>query len=76
MPSRDADVELHFICLVEKEKSLYELDGRRHGAVNRGPTTAARFLKDAAKYLQTMIDRDPDRVSFNMMALVKLPNEE
>ena len=35
----------HFIALVSKGGHLYEMDGRKAGPVNHGPTTDASFLE-------------------------------
>ena len=35
----------HFIALVHKGGSLYEMDGRKDGPINHGPTTADSFLQ-------------------------------
>lgn len=37
VPNLEDDVELHFVTFVEWEGQLVELDGRRRGAVGRGP---------------------------------------
>ena len=37
VPNLEDDVELHFVTFVEWEGQLVEIDGRRKGAVGRGP---------------------------------------
>jgi len=44
-PDRDEKVDLHFIALVAKDGSLYELDGRQERPTNHGPTTPDSFLE-------------------------------
>lgn len=58
-----------FICFLEREGSLYELDGRKAGPVNHGPTTPESLLKDSVMVIRGFMERDPDNVQFNMVAL-------
>ncbi|CAE7255346.1 uch1, partial [Symbiodinium necroappetens] len=37
-PQADADVDAHFICFVEKDGELFELDGNKAFPINHGPT--------------------------------------
>lgn len=67
-PAPGEEVLLHFIALVHKDGSLYELDGRRRAIINHGPTTPENLLRDAAKVAQKFIDRT-NSVNFNMIAL-------
>ncbi|CAJ1345828.1 unnamed protein product [Effrenium voratum] len=70
-PEAHADVDAHFICFVEKDGDLYELDGNKAFPINHGPTdgdllgTAGRVIK------ANFMDKDPESINFNMMALVK-----
>ncbi len=41
-PAADEEVDLHFIAFVQREGSLYELDGRKAGPINHGPRFACR----------------------------------
>lgn len=34
------EVDTHFVCFVEKEGHLYELDGRKSFPINHGPRSA------------------------------------
>lgn len=63
------DTNLHFISFVGIDGCLYELDGRKSGPVNHGPTTPETLLQDAAKVIQLFMARDPDDVHFNIVAL-------
>jgi ubiquitin carboxyl-terminal hydrolase L3 len=38
----------HFVAFVEKEGSLFELDGRKDGPINHGPTTPETLLEARA----------------------------
>jgi ubiquitin carboxyl-terminal hydrolase L3 len=60
---------LHFISFVAVDGDLYELDGRKAGPVNHGPTTPETLLQDAVKVIQGFMQRDPNNVQFNMVAL-------
>jgi ubiquitin carboxyl-terminal hydrolase L3 len=79
VPSNEEDVDLHFICFVEQNGHLFELDGRKKGPVNHGIIVNG-LLEDAAKVIQTQfLDQDPgmfifiikpvDSLNFTMMAL-------
>jgi len=70
-PEATADVDAHFICFVEKDGDLYELDGNKAFPINHGPT-AGDLLGTAAQVIKAkFMDQDPESVEFNMMALVK-----
>ncbi|XP_050342939.1 ubiquitin carboxyl-terminal hydrolase-like [Nymphalis io] len=63
-------VNNHFITFIHKNGCLYELDGRKTLPINHGPTTAENFLEDAAKICRQFIEREPDHIGFNVVALV------
>ncbi|XP_046410689.1 ubiquitin carboxyl-terminal hydrolase isozyme L3 [Neodiprion fabricii] len=68
-PGDDSPVNHHFITFVEKDGSLYELDGRQSIPVNHGASTADTFLDDAVRVCREYMARDPDEVRFSMVAL-------
>ncbi|XP_070554218.1 ubiquitin carboxyl-terminal hydrolase isozyme L3-like isoform X2 [Ptychodera flava] len=68
-PSREEEVNLHFIAIVHKDGELYELDGRKRFPVNHGKTSADSFLQDAAGVCQKFMARDPSELHFTMVAL-------
>mmetsp|Transcript_24285 Transcript_24285/g.45933 ORF Transcript_24285/g.45933 Transcript_24285/m.45933 type:complete len:241 (-) Transcript_24285:67-789(-) len=69
-PEATADVDAHFICFVEKDGDLYELDGGKAFPINHGPT-GGDLLGAACKAIKVnFMDQDPDSIRFNMMALV------
>lgn len=71
-PDATARTDHHFICFVEKDGDLYELDGGKFAPINHGPT-AGEFLAAAAQVIQgKFMATDPDSIHFNMMALSKL----
>ncbi|EDW03859.1 ubiquitin carboxyl-terminal hydrolase [Drosophila grimshawi] len=59
----------HFIALVNKEDTLYELDGRKSYPVSHGKTSAETFVRDAAKVCKEFMARDPDELRFTVLAL-------
>ncbi|XP_015127218.1 ubiquitin carboxyl-terminal hydrolase isozyme L3 [Diachasma alloeum] len=69
-PQEDAPVYHHFVAYVEKDGSLYELDGRKPFPINYGPTTKDQLLETATKVCGEYMARDPDDVRFTMIALV------
>ena len=68
-PPAEENVNHHFVAFVQKEGALLELDGRKFGPINHGPTSPATFLEDAAKVCKTFMTRDPDEVRFTIVAL-------
>ena len=54
---------------VKVDGHLYELDGRKSGPIVKGPSSNDTFLFDAARACQEYMSRDPDNISFNMVAL-------
>ncbi|KAH8392565.1 hypothetical protein KR215_011717 [Drosophila sulfurigaster] len=59
----------HFIALVNKENTLYELDGRKSYPISHGKTSDETFVKDAAKVCKEFMARDPEEVRFTVLAL-------
>lgn len=68
-PDADEDVDLHFIAFVEKDGSLYELDGGKEGPINHGPTTRDNFLEDTSKVITKLFAVNPEDVRFNLIGL-------
>eukprot|EP00735_Rhodelphis_limneticus_P015488 TRINITY_DN9761_c0_g1::TRINITY_DN9761_c0_g1_i1::g.4873::m.4873 TRINITY_DN9761_c0_g1::TRINITY_DN9761_c0_g1_i1::g.4873 ORF type:complete len:229 (+),score=33.05,sp/P15374/UCHL3_HUMAN/57.27/9e-90,Peptidase_C12/PF01088.16/2.4e-68 TRINITY_DN9761_c0_g1_i1:146-832(+) len=68
-PEASQEVDLHFICFVEKDGSLYEMDGRKSFPINHGPTSSETLLEDSVAVVQKFIERDPQGLRFNMIAL-------
>jgi len=67
-PREDEDVNLHFSSFIEKDGSLYELDGGKPFPINHG--TCTNLLQDSAKIIKKFIERDPDNFQFTVIALV------
>ncbi|KAG0005086.1 Ubiquitin carboxyl-terminal hydrolase isozyme L3, partial [Modicella reniformis] len=67
-PNLQDEVNLHFVCLIERDGSLYELDGNKKTPINHGTTTKDTFLIDAIKIAQVFMSRDPDNINFSVIA--------
>ncbi|CAJ1943282.1 unnamed protein product [Sphenostylis stenocarpa] len=59
------NVDTHFICFACQ---LYELDGRKLGPISHGACSPITLLKDSAKVIQSMIQKNPDSLNFNVVA--------
>ncbi|KAG0180464.1 Ubiquitin carboxyl-terminal hydrolase isozyme L3 [Apophysomyces sp. BC1021] len=66
-PSLEEDVDLHFVCFVEVDQHLYELDGRKPFPINHGKSTD--LIESAAKVMRHYIERDPDQTNYSAIAL-------
>lgn len=69
-PDVETQVDNHFVTFVHKDGKLYELDGRKSFPIEHGPTTSKTFLEDAAKVCREFIEREPNNIGFNLVALV------
>ncbi|GAB2274207.1 Ubiquitin carboxyl-terminal hydrolase 3 [Dionaea muscipula] len=65
------NVDTHFICFTCVDGALYELDGRRSGPVCHGISSPSTLLQDATKVIKQIIQKTPDSVNFNVMAISK-----
>ncbi|RDX78706.1 Ubiquitin carboxyl-terminal hydrolase 3 [Mucuna pruriens] len=65
------NADAHFICFACVDDELYELDGRKLGPISHGPSSPFTLLRDAAKVIQSMIQKNPDSLNFNVIALCK-----
>ncbi|CAL0311645.1 unnamed protein product [Lupinus luteus] len=61
----------HFICFSCVDGEIYELDGRKSGPISHGPSSPSTLLKDAAKVMQSMIQKNPESLNFNVIAVSK-----
>ncbi|XP_076446508.1 ubiquitin carboxyl-terminal hydrolase-like [Babylonia areolata] len=68
-PSPDVSVTQHFVAFVLQNGSLYEMDGRKEAPICHGKTTADCFLKDTVAVVKKFMERDPEEISFTLMAL-------
>ncbi len=66
------ETNLHFVCFVEHNGYLYELDGRRPYPINHGKSSADTLLFDAAKVIKQYMQSSPsDLINWNVVALAK-----
>jgi ubiquitin carboxyl-terminal hydrolase L3 len=71
-PSREESVDLHFLAFINKEGTMYEMDGRKPFPLSHGPTTDDKFLADAAEIIKKQfIEKQPDSLQFTVIAMVK-----
>lgn len=69
----------HFVCFVQKEGCLYELDGRKSFPINHGPCGGPGqpdLLNASADVIRAFMARDPQEVRFTMVALAAAGEEE
>merc|ERR1719491_1941181 len=71
----DDVVNTHFVALVKVDGGLYEMDGRKSGAIRHGDTTEETFLADACKVVEKFMKRDPEELRFTIMALAPTQEE-
>lgn len=65
------NVDTHFICFACVDGQLYELDGRRSAPISHGASSPDTVLQDAAKVIKGMIEKNPDSMNFNVIAISK-----
>ncbi|XP_039046718.1 ubiquitin carboxyl-terminal hydrolase 3-like isoform X2 [Hibiscus syriacus] len=65
------NVNTHFICFTCVDGELYELDGRKSGPISHGASSPSSILQDAAKVIKGMIQKNPESLNFNVIALHK-----
>lgn len=70
-PSRDTSVMPHFVAFVHSGGKLLEMDGRKEAPVCHSNTTPDTLLEDAVAVVKKFMDRDPEEINFNLMALAK-----
>eukprot|EP01012_Entosiphon_sulcatum_P021382 TRINITY_DN26184_c0_g1_i1.p1 TRINITY_DN26184_c0_g1~~TRINITY_DN26184_c0_g1_i1.p1 ORF type:complete len:310 (+),score=40.48 TRINITY_DN26184_c0_g1_i1:28-930(+) len=76
-PHDAAQTESHFICFVEMDGHIYELDGTKPCPVNHGRTTPTTFAVDVGKIIQTnFIDRLPGEPNFSVLSFGLLDEAE
>ncbi|KAI9494662.1 ubiquitin carboxyl-terminal hydrolase isozyme L3 [Zychaea mexicana] len=69
-PPLEERIDLHFICFVEVDDHLYELDGRKSFPINHGRCTD--LVECSAKVMRKFIERDPGHENYSAIALSKL----
>uniref|UniRef100_A0A1L8DTK5 Ubiquitin carboxyl-terminal hydrolase n=2 Tax=Nyssomyia neivai TaxID=330878 RepID=A0A1L8DTK5_9DIPT len=68
-PDPHDKVNFHFVAFVHKDNVLLELDGTREFPRVHGTTCPETFLHDTAKILKNIMERNPQEVCFNVIAL-------
>ncbi|XP_008786278.2 ubiquitin carboxyl-terminal hydrolase 3-like isoform X2 [Phoenix dactylifera] len=66
-----SNVDEHYICFTCVDGELYELDGMKSEPISHGPSSPSCLLQDAAKVIKAVIQKNPDSMNFNVMALSK-----
>lgn len=67
---------MHFSCFVQKEGTLYELDGRKDNAVAHGASSPDTLLQDASAIIRSkFMDADPSEHRFTIVALTQVPEQ-
>lgn len=69
-PSHDETIDLHFIAFIQKDGSLYELDGVNEFPINHGFIKDDNLLESACEVVKKMILLNPNEVRFNLIGLV------
>ncbi|CAG8528094.1 5203_t:CDS:2 [Acaulospora morrowiae] len=72
-PTESDKVNTHFVCFIQKDGTLYELDGRKSSPINHGPCTD--LLMDSSKIIKQFMERDPGSLQFTMIALAPKQND-
>ncbi|CAL8069710.1 unnamed protein product [Calicophoron daubneyi] len=70
-PDATSKTNLHFVCFVERNGNLYELDGRNNSPICHGTTSRKTLLEDSCAVIQKFMSRDPDSLNFTVVALCK-----
>ena len=70
-PPPSTSVQYHFISLIHDNGTIYEMDGRKHGPINHGPTKVETFLKDAIQVVKKFVDIDPANPNFSVQAVTR-----
>ena len=69
-PEAAAKVDWHFVCFVEKDGWLYELDGKKEEPTRYGQCEKGKLLEESFKVIQAFyMSRDPNETRFNVLAL-------
>jgi len=59
----------HFVCFVQKDGNLYELDGTLDFPINHGPCDRMELLFKATQVVKEYMERDPAEIKFTVLAL-------
>lgn len=59
----------HFVCYVNKDGNLWELDGRRATPINKGKMESDNLGIEVSKVIKKYIEMDDGEIKFSVMAL-------
>ena len=71
-PAASDSVEYHFISIIHDNNNIYEMDGRKMGPINHGPTTPQSFLRDAVQVVKKFVDVNSANPNFSMQAITRI----
>lgn len=71
-PPASDSVEYHFISIIHNNNTMYEMDGRKLGPINHGPTSPETFLSDAVNLIKKFVNNDPANPNFSMQAVCRI----
>ena len=63
----------HFVCFVNVNGRLWELDGRKGGPIDHGASDPAALLEAAGAVMREYMARDPESIRFTLLALAPPP---
>jgi len=65
----ERDAKAHFVCYIEKEGNVIELDGRREAPLNKGKIEGKSLGQKASRIIRQYMEMDKGEVKFSVMAL-------
>ena len=66
----EVQTNLHFVCFIQRNGIIYELDGRLKGPKEVSKVNKS-LLVDSCHYIKQVMLKDPKEVNFTTLALVK-----
>lgn len=70
-PAASESVEYHFISIIHNNNTIFEMDGRKHGPINHGPTSQDSFLRDAVNVVKKFLS-NTDPANFSVQAVTRI----
>ena len=64
----------HFVCFIEKDGNLYELDGTMNFPINHGACMKDEVLFKSCEVIKEYMNRDPNEIRFTVLSFA--PVEE